>query len=57
MAFGEFMNELLGLGYNHSTEVERRIEQVTLEQVQDVGNTILWERQLRRSHLLPVFKN
>ena len=28
VAFGEFMNELLGLGYNHSTEVEGRIEQV-----------------------------
>ena len=32
------MNELLGLGYNHSTEEEVRIEQVTLEQVQDVAS-------------------
>ena len=38
VAFGECMNELLGLGYNHSTEEEVRIEQVTLEQVQDVAS-------------------
>ena len=37
------MNELLGLGYKHSTEVEGRIEQVTLEQVQDVATRYFGE--------------
>ncbi|MBO61846.1 MAG: hypothetical protein CMO63_07770, partial [Verrucomicrobiales bacterium] len=38
VAFGECMNELLGLGFNYSTEEEDRIDQVSLDQVKDVAS-------------------
>ena len=38
VAFASCMDELLGLGFNHSTEEEDRVEQVTLDQVKEVAS-------------------
>ena len=38
VAFNSCMDELLGLGFNHSIDEEERIENITLEQVKDVSN-------------------
>ncbi len=38
VAFNSCMDELLGLGFNHSIDEEERIENITLEQVKDVSS-------------------